>query len=289
MKTTGRIIIALCMALGMVLSAAVGCAESADRPKIILYTAYCQTGGWDDVVQIGCVDEKGGLWQAEGSNADLKWPYKAEEQLAWLAQSPLLVQTGKLDSGELFDLKGLVAGAEDRGTETAGAADDAGTEYSWAVKRGRDGGSEYVLLGASGDELFENTDPDAQALYLKLRQLFPHVTSYAGEKGMGPQGFVPVLFRAFCGWPDADPDGAAVEALEIDCEAGPMAREVTEKEREEILRLVKEGRVTGKANATGVTGGTTAYVVRLKDGTTVSFEIYEGLLAWTDGMYFLSW
>ena len=63
-----------------------------------------------------------------------------------------------------------------------------------------------------------------------------------------------------------------MEALEIDCEAGPMAREVTEKEREEILRLVKEGRVTGKANATGVTGSTTAYVVRLRDGTTVSFE-----------------
>ena len=45
----------------------------AERPKIILYTAYRQMG-WGDAVQIGAVDENGGLWAVIGSDAELKWP-----------------------------------------------------------------------------------------------------------------------------------------------------------------------------------------------------------------------
>ena len=43
----------------------------AERPRIILYTAYRQVG-WGDAVHIGCVDENGGLWAAKGYDSELK-------------------------------------------------------------------------------------------------------------------------------------------------------------------------------------------------------------------------
>ena len=55
----------------------------AERPRIILYTAYRQMG-WGDAVQIGAVDEKGGLWVSTGYDSELKWPYGWERQLEYL-------------------------------------------------------------------------------------------------------------------------------------------------------------------------------------------------------------
>ena len=46
--------------------------------------------------------------------------------------------------------------------------------------------------------MFENMDPDAQALYLALREMFPGVTHYGAEPGMGPAGFQAVHIWQEC-------------------------------------------------------------------------------------------
>ena len=288
MKTIGRMMAALMLALITLTAVQAGSAEAAERPRMILYTFYRQVG-WGDAVQIGCVDEKGGLWTAEGHDADLKWPYRTEEQLAWLASSPALRQAERLDREELFNLRSLVSASPDQGEKAVPAANDAGTERSVAVYWNGKGEHTCVLLGMSGDDMFENTDPNAQALYLRLRQLFPKVTCYAGHEGMGPRGFEPKTVKAFCGWEDVNLAGATVTAFHTDCEAGPSEISVSPEKAEQMISLVRNGLITGKANASMVTGGTTVYCFTGRDGKfLLSVEIYGGMLCLSDGMYYVS-
>ncbi|MBQ7455829.1 MAG: hypothetical protein IJS53_05235 [Clostridia bacterium] len=283
-QTISRVLAAaLCLALTLALCPA-GFAAGAPRP--ILYTYYRQAG-WGDRVQVACVDEDGGLWLAVGCDSEMRWPWSLEEQLAWMQTAGNLEKVGELTSGALFDLNSLVLSAEDCGEKTVPCACDAGTEYSYIVRYDReDGAPERVLLGASGDDLFENFDPNAQALYRWLRETFPQVTSYAGL--MGPVGFTPISLLAFCGKADVDLSGAEVTAFSIDCEAGPIELEITEDEKEAARARVMYGTVTGKANATTVTGGTVVISFREADGRFLcSFEFYRGLLVRQDGMYYV--
>lgn len=276
-------IIAACLAIGLLPSV---CAESAARPRVILYTYYRQQG-WGDRVQIGCVDEEGGLWLRTGHDSSLKWPYQTEEQLARLARCGEWEEQGRLSSDELFTLQSLIDSTPDQGRQSHPAACDAGTEYSYAVRREGSGAPRCVLLGMSGDDCFENTDPNAQALYRCLRLLFPQVTCY-GE-GMGPAGFQPVPLRAFCGWEQTDFSEATVTAYFCDCEAGPRETPVAPEERAWVLRLVTEGKVTGKASARCVTGGTTVYSFCDPAGKQLaSLTLYRGWLVRPDGMYSIS-
>ena len=280
-------IILVCIAVGALTPAFAETGKGADRPRIILYTYYRQMG-WGDRVQAGCVDEKGGLWLMTGYDSQLKWPYGVDEQLAYLRSSENLTLVDTLTSDGLFDLKGLILTAQDQGSRTLPAANDAGTERSFAVLYDADGTANALLLGASGDDFFENTDVNAQALYQRLRQWFPQVTSYAGVGGMGPIGFLPVSLRAFCGWPDFDADQAVITAAYMDCEAGSIPLELSETEEKDIRRLVSRAVVTGKANATFVTGGTAACFFYDQEGRCLaSLELYHGLLVWRDGMYTL--
>ena len=58
---------------------------------------------------------------------------------------------------------------------------------------------------------------------------------------------------------------------------------------EEIIQFILNSHVTGKANATMVTGGTTEYIISDENGNYLAaLELYEGLLVRNDGMYHLS-
>jgi len=268
---------------------AVGCltlllagAASAES-RVILYTYYRQVG-WGDRVQIGWVEEDGDTYLVTGFDSDLHWPYKTEEQLNWLQDRADRAWQGKSSVEKLFNLKSLILSIEDQGSQSHPAACDAGTEKSFAVQYDLEDAAQCVLLGMSGDDCFENFDPDAQALYRYLRLLFPEVTCYAGS--MDPAGFMPVPIRQFCNIREFDANLATISACYIDCEEGPKQLTVSEEERQSILRIILNGKVIGKDNATVVTGGTTSCWITDPEGNELgSIELYKGLLVRDDGMY----
>lgn len=273
-----------CMALALVLLACLTASAQAEEARIILYTVY-QQQGWGDLLQVGCVDENGGLWGIEGYAGELGWPDGWEDQIAWLARQPK-EKIGEIKGEELFNLKGLIACAEQGEGGVRGWMNDAGTETSYAVRYDGNGRAETVLLGVTGDGLYENTDPNAQALYRKLREQFPFVRCYAGMADAW--GFRPTPLRAFLGMEGVSVRGARVEIRYNDCEAGMMETEASAEDQALALTLLRYGWVTGKANAAMVTGGTYSIGFVNEAGETVCcFEMYRDLLTAPDGMYYL--
>ena len=278
------LLIMTCMILtGIAESAAEGSAS-----RIILYTYYRQMG-WGDRVQIGWLNDEGVIRIITGHDADLKWPYKPEEQLDYLLQTKNITAEDKISHDDLFSIKSLIYSAEDQGSKSVPAACDAGTEKSYAVQYSRDGEPVFILLGMSGDDFFENTDPDAQALYLILRRLFPEVNTYAYDTlGMGPEGFKPVTLRDFTGLDAGAVMQAEIQASEIDCEEGPIPLELSAEDKNGIKELVRDAVVTGKADCIASTGGMTAYNFYDSKGIFIgSIEFEDGLLLTNDGRYYI--
>ena len=92
-----------------------------------------------------------------------------------------------------------------------------------------------------------------------------------------------ISFGSECG--DLSLLTAAVKASYMDCEAGP--REIEDPGKGVILAVL-DGKVTGKANSTMVTGGTYVFGFYGEDGNYLgSLEIYQGLLVTDDGMYYI--
>lgn len=277
MRKFTALLVALLLAAGLAVSA-----EPAEPARILLYTVYEQMG-WGDAVQVGCVDADGGVWTLEGSAAALDWPYKLEDQLAYLAQPGRLQPVGALSRDDLIALESLASTVEDQYERATPAANDAGTEISYALQYDRDGASTAVRLGMSGDDWFENTDPGAQTLYAALRVLFPNVTCFGD--GMGPAGFQPVSVAEFLGLdPEAIRD-ARIEGFYMDCEEGPVA---LDGDVEFARDIALNGVVAGKANAIDIDGD--MYVYRFVDGdgqSVGSIGLHEGLLVTNDGMYAL--
>lgn len=255
-------------------------AHAEEKPRIILLTTYQQMG-WGDRIDVGCVDEKGNLWFMTGSASALDWPYGLKAQLDYLQNTKFLELKYQLRSSDLFDLKGLIDSVEPQEGKARSAACDAGTQASYAISYDADGHAEAVLLGMSGDDVFENTDPDAQSLYQYLRLMFPEVTCYDGS--MGPAGFQPVSITAFL---DLDPallHTAKIKEYLIDCEEGPIEAETVDMS---LFDLIQTGSVIGKANASVVTGNITSIVFYDADDNCLgSIEFYNGLLVADDGMY----
>ena len=245
----------------------------------ILYTYYRQMG-WGDRVEIGYIDSNGDCWMLAGSDSELQWPFKPEEQIQYLSEHSF----GKTDTmkyDELFALKSLISAVEPSDEPSHPVADDAGTERTYAVRYNKNGSSEPVLLGMSGDDMFENTDPNAQGLYLAARRQFPEVTAYGDN--MGPTGFTPVNIVEFCNLGSLK--GATVKAVFNDCEAGPGAVVLSPADQNEMLKLVSEGVVTGKVSAINTTGGYRTYSFFRGGKCLGSVDIYKGLLYRNDGMY----
>ncbi|MCR4622840.1 MAG: hypothetical protein K5663_12245 [Clostridiales bacterium] len=260
-----------------------GAANAQSAPDIILLTVYEQEG-WGDRVSAGWVDEKGEVYTLEGSASAIGWPRTTEEQLAYLSKSDFRQHKGTLGSNDLFDLKGLILSVEAQDTKARPAACDAGTETGWALRYSGEK-TEAIKLASSGDDVFENTDPNAQSLYLYLRRLFPEVTSYGGE--MGPAGFIPVPVYAFVGLDPVWARSAVLKECLNDCEEGPIWQETAD---ESVRELVLNGLVMGKANASMVTGGTYSFGFYDEDGRWLGgLEMYRGLLVASDGMYYIGY
>lgn len=265
-----------------------GCFVSAraERPRIILYTAYRQLG-WGDAVQIGCIDENGGLWAAKGHDAELKWPYGWEKQNTYLQTTDHLAEAGQLSRKDLSAIKSLIGSVPAPDGNPVGWMCDAGTESSYAVRYGRAGKPEVVLLGMTGDSFLENTDPAAQSLYRKLHILFPFVRCYAGEI-TGKWGFQPVPVAEYCHLGNIDWESVSVSAFYTDCENGLQKVEMSEDEIREVIDCMQYAVVTGKENAMCVTGGTTLYTFADSHGKGLgTVELCGGLLVMNDGMYML--
>ena len=79
-----------------------------------------------------------------------------------------------------------------------------------------------------------------------------------------------------------------ITVYESDCEIGLIQVRLTAEDYEYYLDLALHGVVTGMANATMVTGGTTVIIFETADGGFLgSLEFYQGLLCASDGMYFV--
>lgn len=269
----------LALLLLVILVFPVSLAYAKDDPKPILYTYYRQMG-WGDRIEIGYVDSNGDCWFLKGSDSDLEWPYGTDEQIQYLSEH-CFEKVGTMKSGDLFSLKSLVYAVEPSNESSQPVACDAGTERTYAVRYGKDGVPDPVLLGMSGDDMFENKDLNAQGLYLAARRQFPNVTAYGDN--MGPAGFTPVSITEFCSIGSLA--GATVKAVFNDCEAGPSNIVLSLEEQEDILRFVSEGVVTGKVNAVSTTGGFRTFSFYRSSECLVSIDICDGLLYRNDGMY----
>ena len=287
MKTMKRLA-ALCLALAMLAGGAALAAEAEDIPRIILFTCYTNLHPDGLELQAGCVDEDGGLWTLELADADLTGCASIGEFLWVMRRAGKLVYAGEIQGIDDFELKSLVVSAEDQGHELEAVADGGGGEISYAVAWDVDGNAREILLGASGDSKFENTDPNAQALYLLLRKFFPNVKN-AAYSDAGPRGFRPVPVIEFCGWQDVDFDHAVMECYLEDCEEGLIPVKPEDYDREEIIGMITGWNVVGKANATLLTGGPVTYLFRDGEGNYLaSLSLYHGLLVMGDGMYYIS-
>lgn len=285
MRMISYIFVLVLMACMILIGTGETAAESA-APRVILYTYYRQMG-WGDRVQIGWLDEDGNVRLITGYDSSLKWPYKPEEQLAYLEKTAEGSEEEPLRHDDLFSIKSLVYSVEDQGSKAIPAANDAGTEKSYAVRYSVDSEPEIILLGMSGDDWFENIDPNAQALYLLLRRMFPAVTSYAYGP-IGPVGFTPASLASFIGL-DADAVlNAKVEGYLIDCEEGPIPLELTAEDEAALIYVIRNAKVTGKADCVVSTGGMASYSFYDADDKligTVDFE--DGLLLGPDGRYYI--
>ncbi len=276
------VVFVLLLMAGMMLTDA-GAAK--DPARIILFTYYRQMG-WGDRVQIGWVDDEGAVRLITGNDSRLQWPYKPEEQLEYLSRAEGFTEKEPLKHDEIFSIESLVYSAGDQGSQSIPAANDAGTEKSYAVKYDRDGNPSFILLGMSGDDMFENTDEDAQALYLRLRRFFPEVTSYAYGP-MGPQGFTPGPLSEFTVLTEEVIAGAEIHGYLSDCEAGPIPMELSEEDRAKLIRLLRDAKVTGKADCVESTGGFYVYnFLRPEGGWIGGLMLEDGLLKGPEGRYF---
>lgn len=254
-------------------------ADAKSTPQPILYTYYRQMG-WGDRVEIGYIDSNGDCWMLAGSDSEIKWPDQPDEQIQYLTGHSF-AKTDTIDYNNLFEMKSLIFAVTPSNDSSHPVANDAGIERTYAVRYDKDGFPDPVLLGMSGDDMLENTDPNAQGLYLAARRQFPYVTAYGGN--MGPAGFQPEGITAFCNLGDLT--GATVKAVFIDCEAGPSDIVLSRDDQNNILSFVSKGVVTGKVNAIGTTGGFRTYSFFRDSIFLGSIDICDGLLYRSDGMY----
>ena len=270
---------------GLILSGAE--AASADAaPRIILYTCYGLIGEGDEI-QIGSIDERGVIRTYSGSYSGSHWPYEAKERLKYLSDAENFSTAGELNHDERFAIQSLIYSVENRGDRSVSQAEDAGTEESYAIRYSADGEAEVILLGKSGESCFENTDPNAQALYLILRQQFPEITNYYNEPFMGPKGFEPIPLAEFTGLDIDAVISAEIRGTYIDCEEGPIPLEMTADEKADLLSLIRSGKVTGKADCLESTGDIYAYDFHDPDGKALGTLMFEnGLLVTNDGRYY---
>ena len=256
---------------------------------------------WDaDSCSIGILDYNGVLWRYDGPiDYERDWLFT----LWRLAGQGKLVQVSKLSYIEMFDLEGLVYSVDpDAVVSSNDYVDDADAVVRYAFRTyiindddiisDDDFVDEIILLGEAVDTMQENTSPAAQALYKKLDTLFPDIEYPEPiSPEFAPTGFQPVPLYEFCGMKGFEVYETSlclprITVYESDCEIGLIEVEFSGEDYEGYLDLALHGMVTGMANASMVTGGTTIIVYETADGDRIgSIELYHGLVCMSDGMY----
>ena len=269
-----------------------------DRPEVFLYSVTRPNPG-NGTVSVACIDKAGDLWFV--NEADVKYPFREKDILQLLQERRGMELKTNLIKGVLRDVsrdeewfRGLAVMAElvpkAEGTPVKTGV-DVDQEAVYALRTDADGNPEPVLLGMSGSYVFENKDPNAQALYLFMwntRSAFPY--GFAAE-GLAPHGFETVSVREFFSLQNVDAETAVLTAALTDCEEGLIEAHLTDKDREKVLALLDRGIVIGKENPWMVTGGTTCYYFHNAQGEYLGcIETYadDSLAVGRDGMYRLS-
>ena len=279
----------------------VGQRAAAEYAPVFLYCVQDRSET-DGTISVICIDEEGVVWRT--AEADLKPGYSGEDLMRLIqerrgmarrAETLLSAAYGMYTRDELKEMAqraAAVPAAEGTPEETGVNTDETAI---CALKNGEDGHTESILLGMSGRRLFENTDPDAQALYQFMwTQLYWEVDTFRpsygfAAEGVAPYGFRTVSVREFLGLEKVDAATVVMTAKENDCEAGPKEIPVTEKDREWALEMLERGIITRKVNDLSVTGNTTSYLFHTADGEYLgSIELYRGLAVASDGMYQMS-
>ncbi|MCR5565753.1 MAG: hypothetical protein K6F61_02790 [Clostridiales bacterium] len=271
-----------------------------ERPEIVLFSV---TKPNEELGMIGvcCIDAAGDCWSVQ--NADLDTDYTEEELLQLLLErrgmelsenldSVLYADERYIEAGVIRDLKSMA----DTVKEGSGAPEETGYDGDanliYALQYDADGNPVPVLLGANGSEVYENKDPNAQALYAFMweNQYLYEPCGYAAE-GLTPHGFEPVSARQFFGLENVDAETAVITAAMQDCEEGPIEVKLTEEDREKVRAILERGVIIGKQNAWILTGGTMCYYFQDAQGEYLGcIETYreDGLAVSNDGMYRMS-
>ena len=266
-----------------------------DRPKVILYSVLKEkTEDGSTGISLCCIDADGELWSLEAADAEGNG-----EILQLLRERRGMKSEGKITGSkyggkyvdrerirELAVMADCVPAAAETPEKTGAGI---GENAVYALKYDPDGNPEAVLLGMSGDAVFENRDPGAQALYrfMTCFQCFNPPCGFA-EEGLTPYGFRMVTAREFFGLENVNAETAAITAAMTDCEEGFIKVQLTEEDRRKALALLERGVVIGKENPWEVTGGTMVYFFRDEGGELLgTIETYEedGLAVGPDGMY----
>ena len=288
------VVLILVMAAVLCFSAA----ATADGQRVILYSVLKEkTEDGSTGISLCCIDADGELWSLEAADAE-----EDEEILQLLQERRGMKSEGKITGskygGKYVDrerIKELAVMAETV-EKAAGVPEETGAgigEYSvYAVQYDPDGNPEPVLLGVSGDAVFENTDPGAQALYRVMTyfQCFGLPCGFA-EEGLTPHGFTMVTAREFFHLENVNAETAAITAVMTDCEEGYIDIRMTDEDRRKVTAILERGVVIGKENPWLVTGGTMRYIFRDENGEYLgTIETYEedGLAVAGDGMYRLA-
>lgn len=269
-----------------------------ERPNVILYSVLKEKAE-DGTIRVSfcCIDASGGLWNAEKTEAETN-----EEILRAMAERRGMEAKGSI-IGRRYDGKYVDA---NRMKELAIMADTVassiempektgagiGENAVYALKYDLDDNPEPVLLGMSGDAVFENRDPGAQALYqfMLYFQCFYPPCGFA-EEGLTPHGFTMITVREFFGLENVNAETAVISGAMSDCEEGFIDIQLTDEDRRKAIALLERGVVIGKHDPWMVTGGTINYFFYDENGEFVGvIETYEedSLAVGPDGMYTLS-
>lgn len=247
-----------------------------DRPQVFLYSVT-RPGTEDGTAAVACIDKAGDLWFAE--KADAGYPFREEDILQLMQERRGMKRIKKLIH-EPYDMIHMTAewfealsGMADTVPAAEGSLEKTGAdtgELSICVLRTRqDGSPETVLLGTSGSTVFENTDPDAQFLYLFMwrtlmeQEAFFHFPWGIAAEGIAPHGAEMVSVRQFFGLEKVNADTAVITRT---VKTGGEIREeetAPEPERKKALKLLDRGVVTGKWNR------------YLRDGERVIYSFYS--------------
>lgn len=262
---------------------AAGASAGAERsPRIVLMCCY-QQEGWGDGSSATFLDDEGCIWRYE-SAAPL--PDTEQARLAFLAETDSVALVGQLDFWRMLELISLIEAVQPGPLEPqAAVAADYGLNTFSAVRYGADGSAEVIPLAISGDQVAENLEPNAYALYVAL---FYEVMSHdaAEPSWLQPRNVPREPLAAFCGLDEAAFEGATLAVSYCDPQSGEREFALDADEMRDKLDWLAGLVVTVKQNALPCAGHTCAYTLYSPQGERLAtFEFFDELLVTDVGMY----